>query len=749
MSQNYDFSTLSPPEFEALCVDLAGVELGGRFETFAEGRDQGIDGRSVRDGETFIVQVKHFRSSSWGKLESAAKKEHEKLKDRDPTRYLFATSQPLTPLQKDKLVAALDHPSVSLGDIWGRTELNALLQKHGRVEERHIKLWMASTAILRRLLNSNIAAQTKAALFDVDRTIKIYVATKAVDDALETLEKSHSLIISGAAGAGKTTLSQFLAAKHIAHGWELVYVTSIEEAWRAYTEDATQLFLFDDFLGKIGLESSMSAREQESLNSFIRLLKRSDSTRLILTSRSYILETAREKSETLDDIRQKLIEQVLELSPYSDHERALILYNHLYYSDISDEAITALVDSGAIKTIITHRNYMPRLIESMTDNIRVSGIAPRDYPREFIYALNHPDKIWEKPFRHLSQRARALLVSLFASNDFESFRGNGVPIGQLIPFFDRVFEGFGLGATVGIGEKPFEEALRETISSFIAVHDGRLNFVNPSLQDFLNMTIRDRKILEVLLNSSRSYGTTVRLWQSARDLHYYERKALASITISSIKSNLPSGRQSAEAFFDFLKELLSMDYGSSLVDHLRRFSSVRLTWETVDLPSFIQKLEDGYYPYHLKPKTGARFLRLELYRFVSSYPPLEDLALLGERLAEHPISGLDAIRERFEDVATYAVETLELPDDEDESARKSEDWLAAIEKIERFCPLAVDEKKTQLQSFLDGYGMYLANRESDYRFGPTKSILPEFRYTDRSEDFFADMFTTLKADREK
>ncbi|MBY5700558.1 restriction endonuclease [Rhizobium leguminosarum] len=130
MSQNYDFKTLSPPEFEALCVELTAAELELPFETFAEGRDRGIDGRNEHDGRNIIVQAKHFRNSTWENLQKAAEDESKNLKTLNPERYIFTTSQPLTPDRKEKLKTALNHPSVSVGDIWGQTELNALLQKH-------------------------------------------------------------------------------------------------------------------------------------------------------------------------------------------------------------------------------------------------------------------------------------------------------------------------------------------------------------------------------------------------------------------------------------------------------------------------------------------------------------------------------------------------------------------------------------------------------------------------------------------
>ncbi|TAU38907.1 hypothetical protein ELI44_36965 [Rhizobium ruizarguesonis] len=746
MSQNYDFRTLSPLEFEAFCINLTAAELGLPFETFAEGRDRGIDGRYEHEGRTIIVQAKHFRNSTWAKLEKAAEDESRNLKILNPDRYIFTTSQPLSPDRKDKLKAALDHRSVSVGDIWGQTELNALLQKHPDVERRNIKLWMSSTEVLRTLLNNHIIVASQAILFDIKRTMKIYVATRAVGQALETLDKRRCLIISGPPGAGKTTLSQVLAAKHVSEGWKLVSIMNVEDGWRAFQEDERQLFLFDDFLGKIDLERSLSGNEQESLNKFFQHVGRSTNKRLILTSRSYILEAAREKSETLDEVRVRLAEQVLQLSAYSRVERGLILYNHLYHSDIDDKAIEALIDSNCLGRIIDHRNYMPRLIEWMTDRLRVNDVAPEDYPAAFIATLENPTKIWEKPFRHISKQANVLLFSLFASDDFMSFRGNGVSFARLMPFFCRALRGFGLTSGDGIGGNALEETLREINSSFVTVHEGRVNFVNPSLQDFLKTRICDSNILAVLIAASGSHDATVRLWNIARSMPADIARDLAAKVISSIRSGWLAGKMQVSDFFDLIDSLGSKSHDWTLVDDLRRSNWVRLTWNPADLPAFISKLQHYHNPNIPEIATYVRFFYRELFQFVKNSPSLRELTLLAENLTEHPIATSQAFKALFKKAATLEIESLEIPDREDETGRLAEDWLKAIDKIENYLPLDIEEKKNELDQFVDSWHTYLANRSGDYLSGSIGSARPDYRSADQSDAILTPLFQDLKTE---
>ena len=71
----YDFSTLSFADFEDLCRDLIGRDLGIQFEAFAPGPNGGMDGRHARGGPTTILQAKHYAGSTFAKLKAAMKRE--------------------------------------------------------------------------------------------------------------------------------------------------------------------------------------------------------------------------------------------------------------------------------------------------------------------------------------------------------------------------------------------------------------------------------------------------------------------------------------------------------------------------------------------------------------------------------------------------------------------------------------------------------------------------------------------------
>jgi hypothetical protein len=152
----YDFRTLSPIDFEELVRDLLQAEMQLRMESFGPGPDLGIDFRfSTGDGKA-IVQAKQLLDSGAEALIRVARQENHKVAKLAPARYLLATSVSLTQLLKARLQQAMPAAPLAEDDIFGRADLNNLLRRHPEIERKHFKLWLASTAVLERILHSGV-----------------------------------------------------------------------------------------------------------------------------------------------------------------------------------------------------------------------------------------------------------------------------------------------------------------------------------------------------------------------------------------------------------------------------------------------------------------------------------------------------------------------------------------------------------------------------------------------------------------
>ena len=107
---NYDFSTLNDRDLEELTRDLLSKKLNVNFQSFKPGPDKGIDLRysTINDENEIVVQVKHYLSSGISKLKQDLKNnEISKLASLNPKHYIFCTSLPLSPQDKQDIKSAV------------------------------------------------------------------------------------------------------------------------------------------------------------------------------------------------------------------------------------------------------------------------------------------------------------------------------------------------------------------------------------------------------------------------------------------------------------------------------------------------------------------------------------------------------------------------------------------------------------------------------------------------------------------
>ncbi|BCP68254.1 nSTAND3 domain-containing NTPase [Enterobacter asburiae] len=95
----------------------------------------------------------------------------------------------------------------------------------------------------------------------------------------------------------KTTLAEQLCLNYILEGYQLVYIESdIEEGDKIIEPDTKQLFLYDDFLGRNYLEA-LRNKEDSKIVRFINRIRFKPEKKLILTSRTTILNQGKASSE--------------------------------------------------------------------------------------------------------------------------------------------------------------------------------------------------------------------------------------------------------------------------------------------------------------------------------------------------------------------------------------------------------------------------------------------------------------------
>ena len=405
----YDFSTLSPADFELLTRDLLRAEHGWALKAFATGPDGGVDLSAGSRARKVIVQCKHYARSSAAQLVAAVRAEQPKIQKLKPGRYLLVTSRDLTRKQADAVLAAV--PSMRPEDLLHRSDLNALLGKHPEVERQHFKLWLASANVLSQIVHSGIWARSEALMEDIQSRVRLYVAHPGFARAEKVLSGKHVVVISGSPGVGKSMLAEMLMLNHWHSGWQVVQVgASIEEANKVWAARGKQIFFYDDFLGQTSSGESESRNEDALLAQFAHRVSRRPDKRLVLTTRTQVFKQAVEKREPLARAQVDLRDCRITLKDYSLASRARILYNHLYFSALPRRVVREYAAGSHVWTVIAHPNFTPRIVEQILRRDYTSATA---LARDLGDALDRPIDLWGTTFQHqLSPLARELLQTL-------------------------------------------------------------------------------------------------------------------------------------------------------------------------------------------------------------------------------------------------------------------------------------------------------------------------------------------------
>ncbi|QSB28467.1 restriction endonuclease [Flavobacterium sp. CLA17] len=484
---NYDFSTLNDRDLEELTRDLLSKELNVNFQSFKPGPDKGIDLRysTVNDENEIIVQVKHYLGSGISKLKLDLKNnEIQKVVLLKPKRYLFCTSLPLSPQDKEEIKNIFNPYIQSTSDVIGKEDLNKWLDDYPEIQERHFKLWLSSLDIIKKIVKNGVKGRSEFYKEKILKEIKVYVPNKTHNEAVNALNNNHFILITGAPGIGKSTLANMLTYQFLAEDFELVYVREITEAEEVFSPEKKQIFYFDDFLGAITLDLYSSRNADSAIVNFIERVRDDKHKRLILTCRTTILNQAKNISDKIQNSNIDISNYEVKIENYTDWDKARILYNHIYLSDIEVNQKFIFFQNDFHWKVIKHRYYNPRVIQDIT---KKNNIIDSDYSEKFVLdILNDPKKIWEKPFNvQISHISRLLLLTMYSL-------GGGI----YYVTDERLKEAFNSRINLEVVYNNYQRkgneynfALKELVGAFIIrtidKNNIRYSFFNPSIDDFI------------------------------------------------------------------------------------------------------------------------------------------------------------------------------------------------------------------------------------------------------------------------
>ncbi|MFQ6861420.1 MAG: restriction endonuclease [Beduini sp.] len=491
---NYDFHhLLEPLEFESLAISVLSIREGCEFERFKDGKDGGIDSfYSSTEGLT-IVQVKRYKDD-WKYVKQRLKLEVNKVRKINPKRYILVLSVGLLPQYKQEIMKMFDGYILNSTDIVTSNDINAYFENsiYQQVELAYPKLWISSTNVLECLLrngiNNAIYNKSKLGYLKMKEELKTFVPVSLLYKAMEILNKNHSIIISGNPGVGKSINAMSLANYYLEKKSfeELYFIQSVNDIFQVINEKKSQVFIFDDFWGKIQFSNTyLKINDEEQILNLIDYFKKVDSKILIITTREYVLQQGLIKFLDMKD-RYEKDKIILNLNDYDEIEKIDIMFKHLHNSVLEWKYIKQFYIN--CEKIANHRNYSPRFI---TDYLKLeidTEVSPYEYIDNFFDRLDNPELFWENTFLQLSYEARLISIIISTSDqdlsilEIRNTYNNIVKAGE-----------FGLKAEL------FDSAIKELSNTILNIYnkysddfyEGNIfvRFLNPSINDYLSMYI--------------------------------------------------------------------------------------------------------------------------------------------------------------------------------------------------------------------------------------------------------------------
>ena len=504
----YNLKNLNDYEYEVLSMDVMERILQKRLHRFARGRDGGIDVCDSIRNPKIIIQVKQYNNSKYSNLKSIIiNSEVEKIKKLNLEDYFLCTSLELTRNNKEELYGILQPFMKSPDNIIDGIEMNDFLEKDENqdIVKKNYKLWLNSTNVLSLINNQNVFIDCETLMYDIENQVKNFVETDGYIEALNKINKENIVILVGAPGVGKSTISKMILLKYANEGYKVRYTTdnNISKIKDVLSMDAEckEIILLDDFLGQHYL--NLRETEPNELKSLLAFIQKNKNKKIVLNSRITILKEAQRRYITFNELIDKYDNNIylINLDNMKKIEKAKILYNHLYFNDIPMEHFLDIKKDKRYFKIIEHPNYNPRIIEYVTKKRVFENVNANEYFTYIMKSLKNPQDIWKDEFENrLLAEDRMLVYTLY------TLTNSSIEIGKLKESYNCMIRNIpNLDTTINVFDRTIYRLSNSLLLKIVDKTEIKVGVLNPSINDYVKNELNDNENLLVGLVNNAIY----------------------------------------------------------------------------------------------------------------------------------------------------------------------------------------------------------------------------------------------------
>ena len=419
----YRLHDLGWHDFQQLCHTITREILGQTVEAFLNSHDGGRDGAFTGEWKVngkedlcgpFVIQCKFIGRVNHTLKPSDLSDEFDKaqkLVERGRCRsYLLMTNVGVSGVQNLEIIERFEAVGVEKVKIFGSTWINQLIRDNIRLRKLVPRVY--GLGDLSQILDERAYSQARAILDLLRHDLDKVVLTNAYHKSVEAIDKHGFVLLIGEPASGKTTIASLLSLAELDEGDVSILKLDHPEEFTTHwnPDEPSQFFWVDDAFGVTQYEESLVSRWNYILPRMLPMLQ--SGARIVMTSRDYIYERARNR---LKESAFPLLNEshvVIDVHDLSIQEKEQILYNHIKLGNQPRSFRTKI--RPFLRDVANHQRFIPETArrlgnQFLTRNLRIDASSISRF-------VERREQFLQKIIQGLDIDSRAALALIYIRN---------------------------------------------------------------------------------------------------------------------------------------------------------------------------------------------------------------------------------------------------------------------------------------------------------------------------------------------